>query len=150
MYRFKIISYFVITIALISCEFPDKEYVILLKNHSNHEISSYSSKSYGIPNYPDTTIVETNFRWSVYPGKSIDFSSTFPWEELISDGDTLSIFIFHTDTLKSNTWESIIDKYKVLKRYDLSIEDIHILDYDIPYPPSEKMRNMRMYPPYKE
>jgi len=46
--------------------------------------------------------------------------------------------------------ETIREEYKVLKRYDLSIEDIQLLNYEIPYPPTEVMRGMRMYPPYEQ
>lgn len=136
---------------VISCVPPiDTEYVILLKNQSNHRIDSYLGAN---KHFPDTTIVETNFRWSVEPEKSIGFSSTTRWEKIFEEyvpSDTLSMFVFHTDTLEANLWETIIDEYKVLKRYDLSIEDIQLLNYDIPYPPTERMKDMQMYPPYEE
>lgn len=62
--------------------------------------------------------------------------------------DTLSIFIFHTDTLNKYPWEKIRDEYKILKRYDLSFEDIKRLGYKVPYPPSPEMANMKMYPKF--
>ena len=128
----------------------DIEYVILLKNQSNHKIDGYLGAN---EHYPDTTVVETNFRRSLNPGSSIDFSAKRPWEEIFERyvlSDTLSMFIFHTDTLEANSWETIISEYKVLQRYDLSIQDIHLLNHDIPYPPTEQMKDMRMYPPYEE
>ncbi|MDR3244939.1 MAG: hypothetical protein LBT50_00720 [Prevotellaceae bacterium] len=69
--------------------------------------------------------------------------------------DTLSIYYFHPDTLNKYSWKEIQQGYKVLRRYDLSIEDIHSLknEYDvpeIPYPPTEAMKNMKMYPPYEK
>lgn len=152
MCNFKIFSIFVITVLLLGCEQSwDKEYVILLKNQSNHGINSYENRLLTKPIYPDTLIVETKFVWDIIPGENFSFTSKKPWEKVFEGlpSDTLSIFIFHTDTIKNNTWNSIIDEYKVLKRYDLSIEDIQLLDYEIPYPPTELMKDMRMYPPYE-
>jgi hypothetical protein len=69
--------------------------------------------------------------------------------------DTLSVFFFSQDTLNTYSWEEIKHRYKVLRRYDLSIEDIQKLKnkYDvpeIPYPPDERMKDMKMYPPYNQ
>jgi|SRR5690554_183757 len=151
MNSFKIILFFILIITSMgSCIPMDIEYSILLKNQSNHKIDSYLGAN---EHYPDTTVVETNFRWSVYPGSSIDYSATTPWEEIFEryvPSDTLSMFVFHTDTLETNSWETIISEYKVLKRYDLSLEDVQSLNYTIPYPPTEQMKDMRMYPPYEE
>jgi hypothetical protein len=68
--------------------------------------------------------------------------------------DTLSVFYFHVDTINKYSWEEIRQGYKVLRRYDLSIDDLYLLynKYDIPeipYPPDERMKNMKMYPPYE-
>jgi hypothetical protein len=64
--------------------------------------------------------------------------------------DTLSIFIIFEDTLLTYSWEVIRSDYKILKRYDLSLQDLQKLNYTIPYPPTETMKNMKMYPPYGE
>ena len=48
--------------------------------------------------------------------------------------DTLSVFIFHTDTLKNNSWEEVRDHYKILKRYDLSLSDLEKMHFKIVYP----------------
>lgn len=64
--------------------------------------------------------------------------------------DTLSIYIFHTDTLNKYPWKKICDEYMVLKRYDLSLGDLKQLKFTVPYPPSPAMSNMKMYPPYTQ
>jgi hypothetical protein len=73
----------------------------------------------------------------------IDNIPLFPIEKWILDlpHDTLSIYFFSQDTLNKYSWEEIQRDYKILRRYDLSIEDIHKLhnEYDIPvitYPPT--------------
>lgn len=153
MYCFKIMSLFAITLLFLGCEQSwDKEYVILLKNQSNHRINCYENRVSSKSIYPDTLIAETEFVWDIVSGENFSFTSKKPWEKVFESlpSDTLSIFIFHTDTIKNNSWNSIIDEYKVLKRYDLSIKDIQLLNYEIPYPPTEVMRGMRMYPRYEQ
>ncbi|WP_291529407.1 hypothetical protein [Bacteroides sp. UBA939] len=62
--------------------------------------------------------------------------------------DTMSIFFFDPDTLAKYEWETIRQDYKILVRYDLSHNDLKALDWRIYYPPTEKMKNMKMYPLY--
>ena len=38
--------------------------------------------------------------------------------------DTLSIFIFHTDTLNKYSWEEVRKGNMLLRRYDLGVEDV--------------------------
>jgi len=107
--------------------------------------------------YPDTTIT-FNERWIAtikahsYVITNIGIS---PVEDLFknSPSDTLSVFYFHPDTVAKYSWEEIRQGYKILRRYDLSLEDIYTLYNksgvpEIPYPPDERMKNMKMYPPY--
>jgi hypothetical protein len=129
-----------------------------MKNNSNSDICFYvSSGSYV---YPDTTISfdrekvgyttkpnTTNTSWSIPIYSYEIWISGFP-------KDTVSIYIFSQDTVNIYEWEIIQQDYKILQRYDLSLEDINNLknENDIPvitYPPSEAMKNMKMYPPYE-
>ena len=57
----------------------------------------------------------------------------------------MSVFIFHTDTLNKYSWQEVRDGYKILRRYDLSLEDIKKMKWTIPYPPDESMAGMKMY-----
>ena len=43
-----------------------------------------------------------------------------------------------------------VTSYKVLQRYDISPENIKSLKYNISYPPTEAMKNIKMYPPNVE
>ena len=65
----------------------------------------------------------------------------------LEDSDTVMIYVY-CDTIFNNN--SLLDIYKnhiVLARYDLSLEDFIILDYKIPYPPTEDMSEMKIYIP---
>ena len=57
------------------------------------------------------------------------------WEQYFENlpCDTLSIFIFHTDTLNKYSWEEVRDGYKILRRYDFGKEDLENL-HELVYP----------------
>jgi hypothetical protein len=48
--------------------------------------------------------------------------------------DTLSIYVFDTDTLNTYDWVKVKVGYKVLKRYDLSLDDLKQMNWTITYP----------------
>ena len=62
--------------------------------------------------------------------------------------DTLMVFIINSKVVENNTWQKIGDNYMVLQRYDLSLQDLQQLNWQISYPPTEAMKDMKMYPPY--
>lgn len=47
-------------------------------------------------------------------------------------------------------WEGIRDDYDILVRYDLTYDNLKVLNDTIPFPPTEAMKNMKMWPPYEE
>ena len=144
---------------LYKCEnAPYKRYSVDLKNDAEYSIGFYFALggNYGTL-YPDTLLPTTN----QYIIKEIKrdsryiYDSGIKWEEIYSQfpKDTLSIYIFHTDTLNQYTWEEVRDNYLILNRYDLSLDDLTKLNNkysvpEIPYPPNERMKNMKIYPPY--
>jgi hypothetical protein len=62
--------------------------------------------------------------------------------------DTRVCFIFDADVLENESTQTIVDNYLILQRYELSLDDIQQLEWVIPFPPTEKMKYMKMYPPY--
>jgi len=104
--------------------------------------------------YPDTSLdLDTfSFKLIIEPGETADIikASSVKISEIIEDlpADTLSVYLFHIDTLKNNTWAEVQAGYKILKRYDLSLEDLEHLEYKLSYPPDAKMSGVKMYPPY--
>jgi hypothetical protein len=114
--------------------------------------------------YPDTTLFLIPTQKSIYENFYIESGegrarglSNITVENwiLTFPKDTVSIYIFEKDTLKAYTWEEIQRDYKILQRYDLSIEDLKKLsnEDDIPiitYPPTEAMKDMKMYPLYQK
>ena len=76
-----------------------------------------------------------------------------PLEELYAtlSHDTLSVFVLHVDTVRQYSWEQICADNNIVVRYDLSKEDVlSFKNHIVPFPPTEAMRDMKMWPPYEE
>ena len=154
--------YYIICIAMIfflcRCESIDFS-EIHIDNDSEFTISFYCPLI-GMTGslYPDTTLTldKKNIGYTINPGMLIHYNiSNISYEKWISSfsNDTVSIFIFNKDILDNYSWEEIQLDYKILRRYDLSLEDLKKLSNEkgtpiIHYPPSEKMKDMKMYPHY--
>jgi len=62
--------------------------------------------------------------------------------------DTVYVYVFDAAVVDNTPWEIVAEDYLVLKRYDLSLEDLQRLDWQITYPPTEAMKDVKQYPPY--
>jgi hypothetical protein len=116
----------------------DKKYPLRLVNNSFHSIGLYfaTGGQFGIE-YPDTILPVSN-KYIIYQltsGDTYSYDSGISWDRIFKGlpSDTLSIFIFHTDTLKTYNWSIIREQNKILKRYDLSLSDIKNRNFKIIY-----------------
>ena len=83
-------------------------------------------------NYPDTTLQDYNtiadMNANTIPSYSeMEFYEFTGWENAISERNpskTLIVVIYSSDTLDKYTWSDIQKNYNILKRYDLTIEDL--------------------------
>lgn len=60
------------------------------------------------------------------------------------------VYVFDEEILASTPWDTIGKYYMILRRYDLTLGDLKMLNWEISYPPTEEMKNVKMYPPYGE
>lgn len=127
-------------LGLYDCVLPmDIRYTVSLKNESTHPIGCYFALggNFGTM-YPDTTLPSSNHYIinGIKEGKRYYYDSSIEWEAIFDElpRDTLSVFIFHTDTLNKYPWEKVRDEYMILKRYDLGLDDLKRQDYTITYP----------------
>ena len=135
---------------------------IFLRNNSTIVIAAvpgctfYGSIDKG--NYPDTLLPENGNNISFdrinkgdrafLLGRSGNLDVVLDW---FLPNDTLSIYVFDSDTLDVYNWNQIREGYKVAVRYDLTKEDIKKRTGEvIPFPPNKKMKRVHMYPPYEE
>ena len=63
--------------------------------------------------------------------------------------DTVFVYIFDATIVENTSWDVIAKDYLVLKRYDLTLDDLQRLDWKITYPPTEAMKDVKQFPPYE-
>lgn len=96
--------------------------------------------------YPDTSI------YSGIPNPILDpnFTKVLPSESNIRvlwgrdcielafkdliPSDTLMVYVFDAQVLQTTSWDAVKANYLVLKRYDLSLEDLQRMNWTITYP----------------
>jgi len=110
------------------CEKYSENY-ITIKNNSNTDIYYLPSFS-----YPDTLLKQ-----SEYPpaGNKISKHSedkNITGSPFFEMNKTLIIFIFDADTVEKVPWDTIVKKYYILKRYEVTKQDMENMDWTITYP----------------
>lgn len=109
---------------------------------------------------PDTTIYFTIDKLELLDCEKWGYSSTHVYVDYgigTLDGlwntwgaDTVSFFLFDVETVECNAWSKVAEDYMVLQRYDFTKSDLKRLKCTIDYPPTPRMKGIRMYPPYEE
>ena len=144
------IGWLLIIVLLIFTSCPNKDVRNLgfdFRNNSDRDVWIYLgvvSREFGGSLYPDTAIS------LVRAGRPVKIGKRYGYEYRAYKGvDTLCLFIYDADTFNTCSWGEISEKYKILKRYDLSEQDFKFLKYNITYPPDDRMKDIKMYPPYE-
>jgi len=88
--------------------------------------------------------------YEALPGETRRVTYGFPfdraWEEWFDcDFDTVRIFIFDEALVQEGKEEE-----SLLQRYDLSLQDLRDLHWRLVYPPSGRMKSIKMWPSYEE
>lgn len=128
----KIVIILLIALMGASCkDLVDHVYSIRIQNNSKDTVQFYESYY-----YPDTLIDGTKPRLlMVYPSNYSYLDSKKDWDELlVSPKDTISIFILNKQTVDKYGWDRIRSDYNILKRYDLSLDDLDKLSWTVTYP----------------
>lgn len=76
----------------------------------------------------------------------------FSWETFCEQfpAGYYSVFFIDGETVFEKSWADIRKDNDYIVRYDLTYYDLLELDLTIPFPPTEDMRDMKMWPPYEE
>ena len=148
MIRFVIVSFM-----MTSCIFPHDDE----NRHSVIEMNNYSDKAIYVnidAEYPDTSgrfigDFDPFFKISSHNKNSDILYMRYGWESFLRDkrqlpSDTLMIFMMDADIVELHT----NFKKAIIQRYDISLQDLQRLNWMLTYPPSESMKNVKMWPPY--
>ncbi len=110
-----------------------KEYTVV--NNSDHDIYYKVSLR-----YPDTTLIY-DLNPTVDPTlyRIYKFNNKAQFDRDCYEGwffavDTIMCFIFDAQTIERTPWDTIMTNYLILKRYDLSINDMQNTNWTITYP----------------
>jgi len=140
MKKFTIAITFAVALMAFSCDkiIGDYEYDIRVINNTNHDIEAVPGLGPDfMSSYPDTAISELEpYFVHVHSHDHNYIGYREKWETVFPrlPADTLSIYIFSTDTLKAYPWSVVRSGYKILKRYDLSLKDLEKANWVIKYP----------------
>lgn len=124
--------------------------------------------SFEVYNYSESDIVTILLRGSIiYPDTSLPewegTSDFWEWNTVTAplnqdhwnfykekNRDTLCLFILSSDTINKYGWDKVYEDYNILARYDLCVtyESLKKLKFDVSYPPTEIMKDVKMYPSY--
>jgi len=62
--------------------------------------------------------------------------------------DTVFVYVFDAELIENTPWDIVVKDYLVLKRYDLSLDDLRRLDWRVTYPPTDAMKDIKQFPAY--
>ena len=155
-YRYLIFVLFMFGVCM-SCKQIEDE------NHHNH-ISFYNGSMSDIYvdfdiKYPDTTVTEMGILqepdiYKIHAHSSNEealslathdtFEAFFngPNGKKFIPGDTLMVFVFDAEKLERR---DLHIRNSVLVRYDLSLKDLQRLNWTLSYPPTENMKQIKMW-----
>ena len=130
-------------------ESDDKHHFIHFYNSADYDI--FVQQSY---DYPDTssyggdvTTPGWNLKVESHHSNNDAIWSRGTYESKLRE-DTLIIFVFNADTLSTYGWNYVKDHNIVTQRYYLSLSDLNNLKWCLSFPPTEEMRDIKMWPPY--
>lgn len=134
------------------CEKIGAEYPLFIQNNSQHSLSVFFNDDENHKAiYPDTSISITQQGIIHVPkGEKEVLAGSTNWKsvfEVSAPKDTLSIIIMHSDTLAKYSWLEIRNTYNILKRYDVSYQDLERIGWTLHYPSTAEMEGIKMYPP---
>lgn len=127
----KIVFIAAMSFILMGCPDPDEccDSTITFINNSQNDVipwEAYSDVdttiSFVLPQNAEVVMAESELR---VDGNFIN---------TMQNGVTMRLFIFPKDTVDQVTWSLIRDEYLVLRRYDLTLEDLEAMDWVIEYP----------------
>lgn len=119
-----------------SCDknpFVESVYRIEVKNNTNKDLS------YGLSyRYPDTIPYKEMLVYTIDANDFGTKDNSKKWDKVIDEdipGKKLQIFVFSVSKISPEwNWDSVITKYQVLKRFELTSQQLKDMNYTVSYP----------------
>jgi hypothetical protein len=148
----KIFSAVMLLLLLTSCEklVPMRQ-AIYVRNNSSQTIYYYAEYI-----LPDTMLSVNKPRWlkEIAPGGIREFYDNEVNDKefkRLDSGERITVFILDKNVVDTYEWEYIRENNMVLRRYEFLIKELYADNgRNVIYPPDERMKDIKMYPPYGE
>lgn len=128
----KIVSLLLLGILISAHKCTHLDNKLTIVNNSNRGIYTYTDFA-----YPDTLLNGHMVTTSIIPprGEGNHLISA-KWESNVSclKDSILIIVVLDTDTLQKYGWERVRKDYNILKRYDLTLEELETKQWKVTYP----------------
>lgn len=111
------------------CQEDNYHLDLTIKNNSSSTISVSPSFT-----YPDTAIICPLGHYEILSGEEHKDHQRYGWEPSIGKLKYFQIFIIDPNIINSSPCDSIRKYNKILKRYQLNIDDLNRLNWTVIYP----------------
>jgi hypothetical protein len=129
----------------------EQSYGLKVVNNSETTIGLYFGVFLeSVPISPDTSLPYSNQYVfdDIESGGLYIYDKSRPFKKIyeITGVDTLAMFFFDNDTLAKYDWSEIRSGYRILKRYDLSLQDLENRNFTIEYPFNRNLGPIKQWP----
>ena len=111
------------------CQKDDYHKIILIKNNSNSEISVSPSTT-----FPDTIIKCPLGHYEIKAGESHEEYQRNGWEPRLGKPQYIQFYILDPHIVDSLPCDSISKNHLIIKRYQLSVDDLNSMNWIVNYP----------------
>jgi hypothetical protein len=105
---------------------------------NNSENPIYFERSQRFPDtltlYPNPSLDPVYRKINSHTRKNDIIRDCFETEFKLNDKGIIMYYLFDANTLETTPWDTIVKKYMILKRYDLSLQDMQNLNWTMTYP----------------
>ena len=125
-------------LAMNSCENENLVSTINFNNTSKSDV--YVHGSYNYPDtlltyeFPSPTLNPQIFKVGANSSSEQALETRGNYLAKLKDIERFVVFVFDAEVLETTPWDTVKVNYMVLKRYDLSLEDLESLNWTITYP----------------
>ena len=132
----------------------------VFKNNAQYDIMFYSpliKPHTNDPNeniiYPDTSLCpQMPSKMFVIHSREEGYYNGYRGKDTREDiwpyNDTISLFVFNADSVSKYGWDPTKEELVLLQRYDVVFDEITGYGKQPTFPPTEAMRDIKMWPPY--
>lgn len=151
----RLVFSFIAFFCLVCCNPKGEDYRIFFDNNSDLTLRWDWGEQYPQDSlYCVSHIKSSTWRVSPHTATALSWGTekSISWLNSFMQGkEYLSFYFFDDSVVNKSPQQEIVDNYCILVRYDFTRENLETeLEWQISFPPSERMSKVHMWPPYDE